>query len=133
MRTQGIFTLFIVAAAVFSGCRKEGSAIIAVDNGRWKVTKFSENGEDQTNRLAGYALSFKEDYSAAAANSNGTVNGSWSCGKRNNHMTFGIRFSPDPLNRISKDWDVLDQCGNRTLILGNGSGSETDRLTLEKM
>ena len=111
-----------------------------VQDGTWRVTKFIDSGDDETNNFNGYAFTFNDNNSLIAENGNTTNNGSWSITDSNSSddsiddLDFNISFtSPPDFEELTEDWDIISRTDTKIeLIHVSGGNGGTDYLTFEK-
>ena len=111
-----------------------------VQDGTWRVTKFIDSGDDETNNFNGYAFTFNNNNSLIAENGNTTNNGSWSITDSNSSddsiddLDFNISFtSPPDFEELTEDWDIISRTDTKIeLIHVSGGNGGTDYLTFEK-
>ncbi|QYJ69493.1 hypothetical protein K1I41_07230 [Flavobacterium litorale] len=113
-----------------------------VKTGTWKITTFSENGNDETNNFTGYNFTFGDNNVLTATNGADVHTGTWSVTTSNsssddnsaNDIDFNIGFvSPQEFTDLSDDWDIIEySSGVIKLIDVSGGNGGTDYLTFEK-
>ena len=135
----GICAVGMVIA--FGSCKKKQMKTIKNDmvEGTWKVTLYSDDGENETSDFSGDTFTFKSDGTVTVSGTH-PMNGTWSVDKdnsdddSNDHIEFTLSFAA-PLDELSDDWHV--ECHTDTrLELKDVSGNEengTDYLTFEKI
>ena len=111
-----------------------------VQAGTWRVTKFIDSGDDETNNFNSYTFTFNASNSLIAENGNTTNNGSWSITDNNSSddsmddLDFNISFaSPQDFEELTEDWDIISRTDTKIeLIHVSGGNGGTDFLTFEK-
>lgn len=111
-----------------------------IQTGTWRVTKFIDSGDDETNNFSGYAFTFNANQTLVAENGNTTNNGSWSITDSNSNddsiddLDFNISFtSPPDFEELTEDWDIVTRSDAKIeLIHISGGNGGTDYLTFEK-
>ena len=112
-------------------------------SGTWRITGFTEDGNDETNHFSGYNFSFAENGTVTASNGTNTYNGSWSVtdsdssdddDNNNDDIDFDIAFAaPAEFTDLTDDWDVMERTGTRLRLVDvSGGNGGTDYLTFEK-
>ena len=128
---------------MLTGCKKVKPQKVedSVIEGNWKVTRFEEDGEDQTYYFSGYTFNFKEGGTVTATDGNSTVNGTWSVEEDNSNddsssdVDFILSFpATNNFDELSDDWDIEEQSNSKLELkdVSGGDGS-IDRLTFEKV
>jgi len=77
-----------------------------VTNGKWRVTLFMDNNNDQTNDYTGYIFNFNASGEIVASKNGTDITGSWN--EDNTAKNVSLYFnSADPvLNKLNDNWDV---------------------------
>lgn len=114
--------------------------------GSWSITKFEEDGRDETSDYSGYSFTFNSDGSLTASNGQNTVTGTWSVTLDSSNSSdddsdddsddvdFNIFFvSPADFEELSDDWDIISRSDNRIQLIDiSGGNGGTDYLTFQK-
>ena len=105
--------LFIVWIVLFAGCKKttenvqQALVILAMTDGQWAVTSFTQNGTNITTDFAGYKFKYYSNKTVDAIK-NGTVEktGTWDGDAAS--MTTWANFTspPYPLDLINGSWHI---------------------------
>ena len=119
------------------------------ESGTWRITLFSEDGNNETSNFSGYVFTFNTDGTIVATNGNLTVNGTWSVmddssnsssdddGNSTDDDDFLIFFNVPQTNDfedLNDDWDIISVTTNKMeLIDVSGGNGGTDLLTFEKI
>jgi hypothetical protein len=144
MRT--ILKIFVTAAILSiagtqQSCTKDKQEEIAyniassyINKGKWKVTRFAEDGKDETGTFREYIFQFNTDGTVTATKGNTSVKGTWSAGSDDSKSKMYINFGPSPLNELNEDW-VIKNATAKTMQLEHTSGGDggVDYLNLEKI
>lgn len=111
-------------------------------SGTWRITEFTDSGNNETGDYSGYNFKFNDTGVLEAVNNDGTVTGTWSVtndssdddDNNSNDVDFNIGFANPPIfNELSDDWDIIDRTGVKLrLIDESGGNGGTDYLTFEK-
>ncbi len=109
--------------------------------GTWRVSNFTEDGDNETYYFSGYSFDFSSDGKVTATNGTSTIVGSWSLSKDNSNddsssdVDFNLSFpATNNFDELNDDWDVVTQ-NDITLELKDVSGGNggTDFLTFSKI
>jgi hypothetical protein len=111
-----------------------------VQQGTWRITKFIDSGDDETNHFTGYNFTFGSNGSLTAANGSNTFNGTWSVTDSNsnddspNDLEFNINFNlTNDFEALNDDWDFVSQSPTKIELIDiSGGNGGTDYLTFEK-
>lgn len=129
--------LLLAALITLASCTRRNSEVTppaGLTSGTWKVSLFSERGDDDTNDFAGYVFSFAQDGAATATKSGTSKAGTWSL--RNSSTRFNIDFgaktdSNKPLGELTDDWKVISISSNE-IKLTDDNPSSAEFLTFTK-
>jgi hypothetical protein len=132
------FALFIVLTVLFSGCKKavenaqQDLVIMAMTDGQWAVTSFTQNGNSLTADFASYKFKYYSNKTVDAIK-NGTVEktGNWDGDAAS--MTTWANFSSPlyPLNLINGTWHI-DRNSWTYVEATQIIGTETRTMRLDK-
>ena len=111
-----------------------------IQSGTWRVTKYRDSGDDETNHFSGYTFTFSANNTLIAVNGNITNTGSWSITDSNSSddnmddLDFNISFtSPPNFEELTEDWEIISRTDAKIeLIHVSGGNGGTDYLTFEK-
>lgn len=107
-----------------------------VANGQWAVTRYNENGTNQTSDFSGYVFTFAANGDLTAVNGSTTQSGTWrtyrDSGSTKMELTFGA--TSGSFESITDDWNVLSSTATKVeLKHTSGGDGSIDYLTFEKM
>jgi len=114
-------------------------------DGTWRVSNYTDDGEDETSDYNGFVFTFNSDGSLVAASSARTLTGTWSVDDSDDSSDddagtddddFNIFFSvsdDDDFDDLVDDWDIVNVDSN-TIALRDVSGGDgsIDLLTFSK-
>jgi len=137
----------LLAAALLTGtvgmesCTKEKQEDIAynlatsyINKGKWKVSKFEEDGKDETGHFSGYVFQFNTDGTITATSGNNTLKGTWTTGSDDSKTKMNINFPSAPLNELNDDWVIKSgNTGSIQLQHTSGGDGSVDYLTFDKI
>jgi hypothetical protein len=111
-----------------------------VQRGTWKITKFIDSDEDETNDFAGYDFTFLSSGVLRADNGATQYDGTWSITDSNSNddsqddLDFNINFNlTNDFEDLNDDWDIISRSSAKIeLIDVSGGNGGTDYLTFEK-
>ncbi len=109
-------------------------------SGNWKITKFIDSGNDETNHFSGYDFVFNENGVLESSNGTNTYTGTWSISDSNSSddspddLDFNILFNlTNDFEDLNDDWDILSVTTSKIeLVDVSGGNGGTDYLTFEK-
>lgn len=114
-------------------------------SGTWRVSNFTDSGQNETSDFNGYDFTFNSDGTLVATNGSTTVNGTWSVTDDSNSsddsssdddIDFNIFFPvPDSsdFEDLNDDWDVVTTSSTRIELIDiSGGNGGVDMLTFER-
>ncbi len=143
------FLLFLFGLVILSSCSSDDDNSTTpvtpiliennVEDGTWRITKFIDSGDDETNHFTGYNFTFNDTGVLNASNGTNSYNGTWSVtdsssSSSSDDLDFNISFvAPPDFEELSDDWDFISQSSTKIeLIDVSGGNGGTDYLTFEK-
>jgi hypothetical protein len=135
MKKLGLFILLIVA---LGGCKKaientqEDLVLLAMTDGKWKVTSFTRNGTDITADFANYRFKYYSNKTVDAIN-NGVVEqtGQWD-GSSANHTTWAnFSGAVHPIVLINGTWNIVNNSWTY-VTASQTNGGDTKLMRLDK-
>jgi len=133
----------IILVTAISSCEKNDNSISGqvaaltqtVQQGKWKVTYYNDNGTVETSTYSGYEFQFNANGTLIATKGAITVTGTWSNGNDDSTLKLYLNFGTvNPFQELNDDWHVTQQSSAViTLEDVSGGGSPTDYLTFEKI
>ena len=111
-----------------------------VESGTWRISKFIDSGQDETNDFAGYVFTFESSGVLNATNGVNSYDGTWSITDSNSNddsqddLDFNINFNlMNQFEDLNDDWDIISQSSTKIeLIDVSGGNGGTDYLTFVK-
>jgi hypothetical protein len=152
MKNPKIFFLILLQGIMSISCSNSGDddgamaerLSVQIENNvktsTWRITKFIDSGNDETNHFIGYNFKFSNSGVLNASNESNNYEGSWNISDSNssddnqNDVDFNIYFNlTNDFEDLNDDWDVVSQSSNKIeLIDVSGGNGGTDYLTFEK-
>src|SRR5690242_7462186 len=143
MKAQ-ILALVIVISSLAS-CTKNnddnggsnGSATQAASvatSGDWRVTLFTDSGNDETSNFGGYTFTFNANGTVTATKGSTVKTGTWSVSSSSNKFIIDLGVKSDsnkPLGELTDDWRVLSSSATQ-IRLGDDNASSGESLTFTK-
>jgi len=128
----------LVLVMAVSSCKKDDNSSPAINStvqeGKWKITLYSDNGNDEKDHYTNFEFQFNPDGTLTAVKTGSTVNGTWSNGNDDSQQKLVLNFTTPPFDELNDDWHILEQ--NSSLIkledVSGGNGG-TDYLTFSKI
>jgi hypothetical protein len=132
---------FLAGTAGIESCTKEKQQDIAyslatsyINKGKWKVSRFEENGKNETNHFDGYVFQFNTDGTVTAIKANSVVKGTWTTNSDDSKTKMNLYFTAAPFTELNDDW-IIKGGGTTSIQLQHTSGGDgsTDYLTFDKI
>jgi hypothetical protein len=124
--------LFLVSCDRNNSISSNTSLVAA--SGSWRVTLFTDSGNDETADFSGYSFTFSSTGTVTAVKNGVSKTGTWSVSSSSNK--FNIDLGPKdntnlPLGELTDDWKILSS--NATEIrLGDDNTASNEFLTFSK-
>lgn len=120
--------LLLLGAALLGACSsRSDNNPGAVPAGTWRVTLFSERGDDETGDFSGYVFTFSSGGAATAVRSGSSKPGTWSLNSNNTRfdIDFGEKTDANkPLGELTDNWKVLAITGTEIRLTDDNASSE---------
>ena len=128
------------AAIIFSSCDHsaniDSSSSTAAANtltaGSWRVTLFTDSGNDETSDFNGYSFTFSSNGNIQAVKNSVTTTGSWSTTSSKFIIDLGPKTDANkPLGELTDDWKVISNT-DVEIKLTDDNPSSNEFLTFSK-
>ena len=111
MRTI-IFSFLLLAILSLPACTTHDSLSSttsqSISSGDWRITQFTEQGNDETADFAGYRFTFSSSGVLSAVRSNISQTGNWSVGSGKFTINLGTKSGNNkPLGELTDDWKIV--------------------------
>ncbi|MBL7751931.1 MAG: hypothetical protein JNN29_11135 [Chitinophagaceae bacterium] len=101
-------------------------------SGSWRVTLFTDSGNDETTDFAGYTFTFNDNGTINAVKNGITQSGTWSVTSAKFNIDLGPKIDANkPLGELTDDWKILSTT-NTEIRLGDDNASSNEFLTFTK-
>ena len=137
MKTR--FLSFLLAAIIVSasscltGSTDSNTGQI-VSSGTWRVTLFTDSGNDETSDFNGYSFTFSDGGTITAVKNGVTKTGTWSISNSSSKFNIDLGAKVDankPLGELTDDWKIISS--SETVIrLTDDNSSSNEFLTFTK-
>src|SRR5689334_1789380 len=109
-KIQSILMIAVVMASV--SCTKSNDIVSGagqvVTSGNWRVTLFTDSGNDETIDFTGYSFTFSDGGSLTAVKSGVSTTGTWSTSSNKLNIDLGPKDNTNkPLGELTDDWKIL--------------------------
>ena len=103
----GIISLLILSTSCNRSLDSNDATNI-VTNGTWRVTLFTDSGNDETSDFSGYSFSFNSNGVVTATWSGISKNGTWSRSSNKFNIDLGAKTDTNkPLGELTDDWQII--------------------------
>jgi hypothetical protein len=130
-----MFTYFTLTS---SSCNNDDNNNVAPINtttpgSGWKVTLFSEPGENKTSHFSGYSFEFATNGSVSAVKNGLTINGTWLQYQNNGvtKFTISLNTTDKDLSELNDDW-VLVSKSDTFISLKDDNSAKNEQLQFSK-
>lgn len=138
MKTR-IFSALLATIAVFAvSCEKSDSSSTdtgqIVTSGTWKVTLFTDSGNNETTDFNGYTFTFNDGGTLTAVKSGVSKTGTWSVSSSSNKFNIDLGPKIDtnkPLGELTDDWKILARSATE-IRLTDDNATSNEFLTFTK-
>jgi hypothetical protein len=139
MQIRNWLAAFTTCTIFFLACSRNNDDQPQIDTsappkGSWKVTLFSERGENNTNDFSGYIFTFNSNGTAVAAKAGVEKTGSWRFGNSNSryNIDFGAKGDGNkPLGELTDDW-VIVSISDAQIRLKDDNDNSQEQLVFTK-
>ena len=133
----------LVIALVACNKIKPKNVVSSIEQGIWRISLYTDDGQNETNDYSGYEFNFENDGTVTATNGDNNIIGSWSVeddesnddSSSDDDIDFILNF-PSEFNfeELSDDWSIISESSNVVELedVSGGDGS-VDQLTFEKL
>ncbi|MFI5129888.1 MAG: hypothetical protein ACHQFX_07865, partial [Chitinophagales bacterium] len=134
-----IYSLVVVALmSIIVSCSKSDDIVSGtgqlVTSGTWRVSLFTDSGNDETADFNGYSFTFSEGGTLTAVKGGVTKNGTWSVSTSSNKLNIDLGPKDNtnkPLGELTDDWKILSS-NSTELRLADDNAASNEFLTFIK-
>jgi hypothetical protein len=132
MRIKLIVAILALSAIVTSCSRSLDNPNNVVVDGTWRVTLFTDSGNDETADFAGYSFTFSNNGTVTATKTGASKNGTWSTGSNKFNIDLGPKVDTNkPLGELTDDWKIITSSATE-LKLTDDNAASNEFLTFTK-
>jgi hypothetical protein len=126
----------LVAGFLFLSCHKTndqntGITDAQITSGDWRITLFTDHGNNETSDFSGYIFSFGTDGVLTAVKGPTSTAGTWSKGNKFNIDLGDKNDTNKPLGELTDDWHIIASSAT-SIQLGDDNASSGELLTFTK-
>jgi hypothetical protein len=121
-----LFKALMFPLACTSGSNTSVNAGQVVSSGTWRVTLFTDSGNDLTSNFSGYSFTFISGGILIAVQGSITKNGIWSVSTSSNkfNIDMGVKDNSNkPLGDLTNDWQIISSSATEVKLKDNNAGS----------
>ena len=120
--TIAVIGLFIIAACTRS--LDDSNTTDIVVSGTWRVSLFTDSGNDETSDFTGYSFTFNNNGSITATKNGVSQNGTWSISSGKFNIDLGAKIdSNKPLGELTDDWKIISTSATEIKLTDDNSAS----------
>jgi hypothetical protein len=143
MKTQLLSSLLIICLLFTQSCSRSNddttnpnsqAQIQNITSGTWRVTLFTDSGNDETSDFASYSFQFNSGGTITATKGSTTKNGTWSITSSSNKYNIDLGAKSDsnkPLGELTDDWKIIS-ISSTEIKLSDDNASSNELLTFTK-
>jgi hypothetical protein len=138
MKTSFLFGMAAILAITLNSCSNssdnDASTDLVISSGNWRVTLFTDSGNDETADFNGYVFTFHESGTISAVKGTSSKSGSWSTNSSSHKFNIDLGPKLDtnkPLGELTDDWLILST-SNTMIELRDDNVSSQEFLTFTK-
>lgn len=115
-------------------CKKDNYIQISdtLTSGTWTISKYIDNGDNETSDFTGYTFNFNIDGSIVAVKDGTGVVGNWSELNDDDNLKLNILFTQTTLSELNDDWDLKSKSDNMIELEDISGDGSIDNLTFVK-
>jgi predicted small secreted protein len=132
-----VYTLSFLLVA-FASCNTQKGDISNtsqyVNSGNWKVSLFTDSGNNETSNYTGYTFTFSDNGTISAVSTGNSRTDTWSVSSSSNKFIIDLGAKNDPSNllgELSNDWKILSSSATE-IRLGDDNTTSNEFLTFSK-
>ena len=124
---------FLFSILLLISCKKDNNnSNNNISNGNWRVTLFTDSGNDETSDFSGYSFTFGNNGVLTATKAGSSKTGTWSNPGNEFNIDLGEKSdSNKPLGELSDDWDIISKTSTE-IKLKDDNDASAEFLTFQK-
>ena len=127
--TAAIISLLVLTASCTRSLDNPTNVVV---DGTWKVTLFTDSGNDETSDFSGYTFTFNSNGTVTAIKSGVSKNGTWSTSSNKFNIDLGAKIDTNkPLGELTDDWKIISS-SNTEIKLTDDNTASSEFLTFTK-
>lgn len=124
MSIKLIVAILALNAITVSCSRSLDNPNNVVVDGTWKVTLFTDSGNDETSDFSGYSFTFGNNGTVTATKSGASQNGMWSTSSNKFNIDLGPKVDTNkPLGELTDDWKIISSSATELKLNDDNSTS----------
>jgi hypothetical protein len=113
---------FILTASCSRSLDNPNNGVI---DGAWKVTLFTDSGNNETSDFTGYIFVFNNNGIVTATKSGASQNGTWSTSSNKFNINLGPKDNNNkPLGELTDDWKIISSSNTEIKLMDDNSSSD---------
>lgn len=133
---KNTLTLLVVSLLFFSSCSKDNdspSTKSIIQQGKWKIVLFNDNGSVETANYTGYEFTFNTNGTVNAVKNSATTSGTWNVGANENLNKLNLNFTSLALIELNEEWVFQEKSYSLVKLEHVNSSGQTEVLALQKI
>ena len=123
LRSAAVITCIIFLSACTRTLDHNDPANVAV-SGTWRVTLFTDSGNDETSDFSGFSFSFNSNGTVSATRSGVTKSGTWSTASNKFTIDLGAKIDTNkPLGELTDNWQIISISANEIKLTDDNVAS----------
>ena len=127
----------LVLTLIVASCSKTTQAPSTrsiLQQGKWKISLYSDNGSNETDFYSGYQFTFSSNGNVAVSTGSNSQTGTWSPGTDETQNKLSLNFLSLALVELNREWTFSEKSYSRvTLEHVSTGGGGTDVVVFEKL
>lgn len=131
------FSIAAIAIFLLASCTSTNNSSDAgqvATSGSWRITLFTDSGNDETSDFSGYSFTFSTSGSVTAVKNGVSQTGSWSVNTSSNKFNIDLGPKVDtnkPLGELTDDWKIIS-VSETVIQLEDDNAASNERVTFTK-
>jgi len=119
--TAALISLVVLATSCSKSLDNPNNVVV---DGSWKVTLFTDSGNDETSDFTDYSFVFNSSGIVTATKSSTSQNGTWNTSSNKFNINLGPKDNTNkPLGELTDDWQIISS-SNTEIKLKDDSNNE---------
>jgi hypothetical protein len=127
-----LICLSLASIILVSSCNRDNNYGNEPADGTWRVTLFTDSGNDETADFSGYTFTFGSNAVLTAVKSGSSKTGTWSQGSGDFNIDLGDKTDANkPLGELTDNWEIIS-VSDTEIKLQDDNPASAEFLTFKK-